>query len=231
MAAQRQALNAASMHTKRNIASASHAVDWNFDVPLGGASHGRLVLERETPDLLVSADSRLAALALARFDGERPETITSDGALTIRYAGRGITAWLRHALRSPRAQLVLNAGIPWFLDMRGGIHRLAADLRQLPLAGIDMNGGVYRAELWLPHPNGTVRIRVASGVNSLTIHRHPETAMRLSFRGGVASLQIDDAEAVAVDSDIRRATPDWASAPDRYDVTVSGGANQVLVTE
>jgi hypothetical protein len=55
--------------------------------------------------------------------------------------------------------------------------------------------------------------------------------MRLSFRGGVASLQIDDAEAVAVDSDIRRATPDWASAPDRYDVMVSGGANQVLVTE
>ena len=219
------------MHTKRDIASASHAVDWNFGVPLRGAIQGRLVLERGTPDLVVSANPRLSELAVARFDGERPTTITSGGTLTILYGSRGITAWLRRALRSPRAQLVLNAGIPWFLDLRGGIHRLAADLRQLPLAGIDMDGGVYRAELWLPHPNGTVRIRVASGVNSLTIHRHPETAMRLSFRGGVASLQIDEAEAVAVDSDIRRATPDWASAPDRYDVTVSGGANQVLVTE
>jgi hypothetical protein len=94
-----------------------------------------------------------------------------------------------------------------------------------------MDGGVYRAELWLPHPNGTVRIRVASGVNRLAIHRHPETAMRLSLRGGVSSLQIDGAEAGAIAGDIRRATPDWATAPDRYDVMVSGGANQVLVTE
>jgi hypothetical protein len=231
MAVQRQALNAASMHRKRDLASASHAVDWNFGVPLGGASQGRLVLERETPDVVVSADSRLSALALARFDGEMPETITSDGTLTVRYAGRGITAWLHHALRSPRAQLVLNAGIPWFLDLRGGIHRLAANLRQLPLAGIDMHGGVHRAELWLPQPTGTVRIRVASGVNRLAIHRHPETAMRLSLRGGVSSLQIDGAEAGAIAGDIRRATPDWATAPDRYDVMVSGGANQVLVTE
>jgi hypothetical protein len=219
------------MHTKPDIVSAPYAKNRTVGVPLGGASEGRLVLERGTPHVEVSADPRLPDLALARFDGERPATITSNGSLTIRYAGGGIAAWLRHLLRSPRAHLVLNAGIPWFLELRGGIHRLIADLRHLPLAGIDMHGGVNRAELWLPRPSGTVRIRVKGGANSLTIHRHRDTAMRLSLEGGVASLQIDEAEAGAIAGSIRRATPDWTSAPDRYDVTISGGASQVLVTE
>ena len=221
----------ASMHTKSDIASTSQTSDWTVGVPLGGASEGRLVLERGTPHVEVSSDPRLSDLALARFDGERPATITSNGTLTIRYAGGRIAAWLRHALRSPRARLLLNASIPWFLELRGGIHRLTADLRQVSLAGIEMHGGVSRAELWLPHPNGTVRLRVQGGVNSLTIRRHRDTAMRLSLEGGVSSLQIDQADAGAIAGSIRRATPDWTSAPDRYDVMVSGGASQVLVTE
>lgn len=221
----------ASMHTKPDIALASQSSDWTVGVPLGGASEGRLVLERGMRHVEVSADPRLSDLAHTRFDGERPATITSNGSLLIRYAGGGVAAWLRHALRSPRAHLVLNAGIPWFLELRGGIHRLIADLRQVPLAGIEIQGGASRAELWLPHPNGTVCIRVKGGVNSLTIRRHRDTAMRLSLEGGVSSLQIDEAEAGAIAGSIRRATPDWTSAPDRYDVMVSGGTSQVLVTE
>jgi hypothetical protein len=124
----------ASMHTKPDIASASYASD-SVGVPLGGAHEGRLVLELGRPHVEVSSDPRLSDLALARLDGERPTTITSNGSLTIRYAGGGIAPWLRHA-HSPRVHLVLNAGIRGSLScgevLTGSIAELRLMGRALP---------------------------------------------------------------------------------------------------
>jgi hypothetical protein len=202
-----------------------------FLAPLDGAPRGRLVFSGGTPDLTVCADRSLGDLAQVRFDGPRPRVRAAGGEVVVSYPGLGLLGWLAYALRPARAQVALNPAIPWAFDFRDSVHRLTADLRELALAGVEVHGGVGRAELWLPRPTGTVGISVAKGVGGLTIHRPTGTPLRLSVRGAISSLSIDGEELGTIDGGIRRETAGWPGAPDRLDVAVAGGVSHLAITD
>jgi hypothetical protein len=202
--------------------------DADVTAPLDGARRGRLVLSRGTPNLAVSSDRTLDELARAHFDGLVPAVDVRDGMVAIRYPGGGIFGWPRHAFRAARADVALNPAVPWSLEFGEGVQRISADLRELDLTAVEVRGGLGRAELWLPRPSGTVSISFRS-IGALHLHRPPGTSLRVSIRGGISSLSLDGEELGGIGGGIRRETPGWAGAPDRYDVVVRGGVSHVAI--
>jgi DNA-binding MarR family transcriptional regulator len=207
--------------------------------PVASASAGRLVFVTGAPTVRIRAAADLGSeLYRARFSGAIPKARVRDGTVTIRYArlawfdwrvrvaGQRIDAsthWRRDAV-----ELVLNASLPWSVELRGGATRLDADLRDLRLVSLAIAGGAGPVTVTVGAPSGVVPIRVSGGVGDLLVTRPARTAATLSVEGGYRSATLDGTMAW---SPGRIETPDAASSADRFAVEVRGGADRVAVRE
>jgi hypothetical protein len=200
----------------------------DYVTPVGSATRCRLVLAHGTPDLHVVADPSLKDLVRASFSGRLPEVSATGGKVVVSYPARGPAGW--RFLRRARGDIALNAGVPWTLELIGGVHRLHADFRSLTLEGTAIRGGVNHAELWLPPPRGTVPFELAGGINNVSIHRPDGIPLGLSVRGGISSLRLDAENFGSFGRGILRETGGWSEATDRLTVTIAGGVNHLIVT-
>lgn len=136
--------------------------------------------------------------------------------------------WLN--LRSERpAEVELNARIPWDVEIRGGASRLAADLRELRLGSLSLDGGASRLEVVLPAPSGAVAVVILGGASNVAILRPNGVAARLRVGGGATNLQFDERHIGAAGRELDLRDRDYDSAVDRYDVAFTGGANNVSI--
>jgi hypothetical protein len=197
-------------------------------LPLDHVQSGRLVFDRGSPELRLSAGHSSDRLFDATFGGRRPRVRVREGDIVISYPN-GITGWIRHALQPSRARLMLSASIPWAIELRGGVHPMFADLRGLAVTAFDIHGGISEGDLWLPQPSGTLRVSIGGGVSGLTIHHPTGTPIRLAIRGGIGSLSIDGEELGGIGTGFRRESAGWQSAPDRLDVAIGGGVSRLAV--
>jgi hypothetical protein len=150
------------------------------------------------------------------------------GVVTIRYPRIPACDWL--ILRSERpAEVELNARIPWDVEIRGGASRLVADLRELRLGSLSLDGGASRLEVVLPAPSGAVAVVILGGASNVAIHRPNGVAARLRVGGGATNLQFDDRHIGATGGELDLRDRDYDGAADRYDVAVTGGANNVSI--
>lgn len=173
---------------------------------------------------LRSAD-HLQALYEAHFEGQSPSITVDQGDLTIDYRGRFRPFdWSRHS-----ALVTLNAALPWSIDLRGGASRLTADLRGLQLIAFEMTGGAGDIEVFLPHPAGTVQVRIAGGANKVTLHRPGSVPVSAQLAGGASRLTFDDAQSGGFGGLTRLQSPEYASSDDRYDIRFTGGASKVTI--
>jgi DNA-binding MarR family transcriptional regulator len=205
--------------------------------PIASATRGRLVFVTGAPMVRIGSDAGLSGeLYRARFKGAIPSARVRDGVVTIRFprlawfdwrkriAGEWVNAsahWKRNT-----SEIVLNASLPWAVELRGGATTLDADLRGVRLASFDVAGGAGAVTLALGRPTGVVRVRVGGGVGEVTVTRPADVAVTLSVDGGYRVAQLDGVEAW---SPGRIASPGADVAPDRYEVEVAGGANTVMV--
>ncbi len=179
-----------------------------------------------------------AELYRARFTGAVPSARVRDGAVTIRYprfawfdwrtrvGGQSIAAsahWRKDA-----SEFVLNAALPWSIELRGGSTSLDADLRGLRLDALDIRGGTGSVTLAIGAPSGVVRVRIRGGASDVLVTRPAGTAVTLKVTGGHRSATLDGKAAWSSGS-IASAGAELAA--DRLDVEVTGGANRVTVRE
>jgi hypothetical protein len=73
-----------------------------------------------------------------------------------------------------------------------------------------------------------VPIRIAGGINRVSIERPRGVAAGLTIQGGVSEVVVDG-EVVKAAGSISLQTPGADSATDRYEIEVGGGANKILV--
>ena len=157
-----------------------------------------------------------------------PKNLVRRNASWIRY--RELRTAPRGALaRKPTAEVTLNGSIPWEIRVRGGASRLDADLSGLRLTFFDVAGGASRVALRLPKPSGTVHLRVGGGASNVTIRRPERVAARVRVGGGATKLSLDEQHFGAVGGETRLESPDYATAVDRYEIEVAGGANNLTV--
>ncbi|HEX5465471.1 MAG TPA: MarR family transcriptional regulator [Candidatus Limnocylindrales bacterium] len=211
--------------------------------PLAGATHGRLVFPTGSPPLTISAGSRTDLLYEARFVGGTPRvrvrvrlarTVLLEaghgsglprvdvrsGVVTFRFPG------LPFLRQGGRGTVRLNPAIPWSISVSGGLSQLEADLRGLAIERIQIAGGANRGRLTLGPARGAVQILIAGGANDLTIRRPAGTGVEVEAGGGITKLTLDGRQ---VEAGQHRLVAVDEGGGDRYEISVSGGANRVAV--
>ena len=208
---------------------ASH--DRDVAVPLDGHTAGRLEFRQGASSVVIRADATMPDLLRAHFEGPVPDVAVDGATVVIRYRRRSPAAWVRHAVLSGHhaAHLALNASLPWQLDVRGGASTVEADLRGLRLAGLEIRGGASDIRLELGETAALVPVRVHGGVSQVVVRRPAGTPVRASVSSGLSAMTMDDQRFGSVGGPTILHTAGWTGAAG-YDVEVTGGANNLVVT-
>lgn len=176
------------------------------------------------------ADPAVQGLYRARFGNRTPTVVARGGVVAIRYPRSPEDRWPDCGPES-LAEVALNAGIPWDIEVRGGASRVLADLHDLQLGSFRLEGGAGRLELTLPVPRGVVVVVVLGGASNVAIRRPEGVPARLRVEGGATNLTFDDRRIGAAGRELDLPGRDYEDATDRYDVVVTGGANNLSVRE
>lgn len=194
--------------------------------PLGGISRGTLRFAGGTSRLTLRADAPADKLYQGRFTGREPEVKLTGGTVTFQYRRFSFLE-----ARRLSAELGLSRAIPWEIEVAGGVSRLRGELDELQLARLELRGGASDVELDLPAPKGHVPLRISGGASQLTLRRPRRSAMRVQITGGASSLTFDDQHLGAAGGQIRLESSGFASASDRYELEIVGGASKITLTE
>lgn len=188
--------------------------------PLNPLVNGRLILEHGAANLTIRADASLPTLYQMTFEGRPPEVEARDGTVRIRQ---------RHG-RGTSCNLTLAGAITWEIHIHGGATRLAADLRALRLSSFQVSGGVNQAVVQLPQPSGTIPMRIDGDVHKVRIERPFPSAIRLHLSRGSSHITLDGSHLGAVGGGTDWESPDYATASDRYNLAIGGGANELSIS-
>jgi hypothetical protein len=159
-----------------------------------------------------------------------PNVRARDGEVKIRYPSYSLLNWLVY-WRQPKAAITINASIPWSIEVRGGVSRFEADLRQVQLSRLELLGGVSHLWATLSEPSGTVLIRIGGGVSNMTIHRPESIPVRIQAQGGVSSLMIDEQRLGSMGGRPGLESPGFKEAVNRYEIRISGGVSSASITD
>ena len=208
--------------------------------PLAGATSGRLLMLTGAPRMAVTADASIEDLYHAEFAGAIPRMRVRDGVVTVAYQKFGWFDWRAQIAgqfidasahwQKDAGKIVLNASIPWAIEMRGGVSTWTGDLRALRLESFEMKGGASEVELRLGDPVGVVPLRILGAVNRLSIERPKGTAAGLEVRGGINELEVDGQAHHGGAGTLSLQSPGAAANPNRYEIEIKGGANRVTVS-
>jgi DNA-binding MarR family transcriptional regulator len=203
-------------------AAAEASLPLQQSAPLGDLHAASLVVARGAAHLLVGScdDDRLYRASFVR----NPASIKVDGGrveLTQKHGFMGFTA--------NGGRLELSERLPWSIMVRGGAHRLECDLRRLQLAAFDIVGGTSETSVRLPPPSGTVAVKITGGISKLRLLPPAQVPFRLLAKGGCSQLVVDRMQLGAVGGAMRWESPEFASATDRYDFEIRGGASELSI--
>ncbi|HEY6749921.1 MAG TPA: hypothetical protein VI027_01180 [Rubrobacteraceae bacterium] len=209
--------------------------DWggggdHFAAPLGSSTSGRVRFTNGAHQVIIRADLHLRGLYRARFGERMPTVWVQGGTVTIRYPQVPFCDWLNHRSERPAAEVALNACVPWNIEIRGSASRLVADLRGGRLGSFSLDGGASHLEVVLPAPSGTVAVIILGGASNVAIRRPTGVAARLRVDGGATLLKFDDRSIGAAGGELDLRGWDYEGVADRYDITITGGVNNVSVT-
>jgi DNA-binding MarR family transcriptional regulator len=191
--------------------------------PFGPQAVARVVMETSASRLSLSGDTPPDQLATASFDGPPPDVRMADGTVTVRYRRP------RLDVRSRRARISLNPSIPWTVEVRGGVTDLDADLRDVALSGLQLDGGVNHLRLELAAPSGTVRLEINGSASDARIARPPGTDVALHARGVLSYLLFDEEKRETVGGELRMQSRGFGRATDRYEIDMTGGAARLTI--
>ncbi len=193
--------------------------------PLGGVTAGRLDFTKGAAKVNIRGDASLEELYRARFDGPAPDVSVHGGTVAIQQRRR----FRPFDWRSQSADVSLNASIPWAVSLKGGMWKLAADLRELRLESLNVSGGASDVEVWLPAPSGAVPVVVSGGASSVKLHRPAGVPARAAISGGASQLVFDGQRLGGVGGRNVLESPGYEAVADRYELRFSGGASQVVI--
>lgn len=191
--------------------------------PLGGLTSARLMFRAGAQDLRLRSGRIPQELYRARFEGATPQVRVRDGRVVVHYRGMPFD-WRKRA-----ATIGLNPGIPWEVEVVGGVSRLEADLREIDLRRFELTGGSERVQLELGPAAGDVPLRIVGGAKTIRVERPAGVPVRLRVQGGTAGVEIDGTVLGAKGGDTTVEPREWAEARDRYGLEVVGGSKSIAV--
>jgi hypothetical protein len=141
---------------------------------------------------------------------------------------RGETVVVRRLRGVGLGEIELNPAHPWRFQIQGATWNTVLEVAGIDVRAIKLDSGAAKVECFLPAPRGIVPIEVSGGVVGLTIHRPAGSAAAAEISSGAVRLKLDDHSIKAAVTDSRWESEEGAaSAPNRYQLRISGGAVQV----
>jgi DNA-binding MarR family transcriptional regulator len=204
---------------------AGDAATTEHAAPLAGLSRARLAFRGGASEVVLRASDGLPELYRAKFEGAVPQVRLREGTVSIQYRGRPFD-W-----RKRRADLTLNASLPWTIEVNGGASQFSAYLDALDLAGFEMIGGVDKMGMSLGRPRGVVPIRISGGANRVQLERPAGVPVRLRVQGGMGKAELDGQKLGASGGETVLHSEGARSATDVFEIEVSGGMAGIRVTE
>src|SRR5256714_8675224 len=180
----------------------------------------RLVFPGGVANLTVRVDPSMTAAYQGEFYGPKPRVTEADGLVSIDYSQFNPFRWGRAS-----ADVRLNPSSSWAIEIRGGVSHWDSDLRNLELNGIEVRGGVNKADLQLPPPKGSSIVRISVGVSHLTLRRPAGVPARLLIGGGASKLELDAQYLGAVGGPGRPGNPPFSQPTARNHRQIGGGAS------
>lgn len=194
--------------------------------PVGGLERARLLFRSGANELLIRGAEEVDDLYRAKFDGPVPQVRLRDGVVTIQYKGRFQWDW-----RDRRADVSLNTGIAWDIEIIGGANKLQGKLASTDVRSFELTGGVDQVRLTLGRPTGEVPVRFIGGSNHVRIERPTGAHVQLKLSGGAAGVEFDRQKLGATGGPTVLETTGASQASDRYVVEVLGGTNRITIVE
>ncbi len=214
---------AGAMRGRLVFASGAPRLALNF-APLGPRANARMIMETSASRLSFAGTAPAGELVRATFEGPLPDVRASGGEVIVRYRRQAASAFSSRA-----ARLALAGGIPWTIELSGGITDLTGTLGDVALERFDVQGGANHIVLDLPAPSGTVVVRIAGVASSARFRRPAAVPVSLRVAGGVSHLRLDGQRHEQVGGDRRFVADGFADRPDRYELEILGGAGDVRV--
>lgn len=205
-----------------------------INVPLEGAREasvtvkygaGRLVvgaLGSDTGSLLEGSVSHLAsrefALPNVSRQGERVD-------VTIQGTEGGMVVVPRPMLDT--LQLALNTGLPISLRLQGGAADADLDLRSLRIHDLYVEMGASTMKVKLPEAAGTTTASFKTGMFTLSIDVPSKVAARITSRGGLSTLKVDERRFPKQGS--YYISPGYETALNKVEIDIDAGMASVTV--
>jgi DNA-binding MarR family transcriptional regulator len=218
--------NALSRQEILRLQAAPEGEEGIYSAPLGDLASARLVVPAGISQLTVRADSEMAELYRARFEGAVPDVKTKDGVVTIRYPRR---LWVLVGGHGA-AEITLNVTIPWWIVIQGGASEITAELGGLNLAGLEVKGGMSMIRLELPVPSGVIPIRISGGASEIAVRRPVGVPARVHLKGWASVLVFDDQTFSNLGNDVRLQSPGYEGTAPGYDIEVASSASNITIT-
>src|SRR5215208_8105087 len=200
----------------------------HFAAQHGTSRSGRLRFTNGAHRVVIRAGLHLQGLYRASFGERMPIVVERGGVVSIRYSRVASCHWTGYRPEH-QAEVALNAGIPWDVEVRGGASRLLANLSGLRLGSLKVDGGASGLEVVLPARSGIVTVVILGGASNVAIRRPQGVVVRLRVHGGATNLTFDDRHIGAAGGALDLQSGDYDGAVDRYALAVTGGANNLSI--
>jgi DNA-binding MarR family transcriptional regulator len=211
--------------TRGRLSFASGAPRMAMNVaPLGPRAAARVIMETSASRLELTSGTPAGELVRASFDGPRPEVRALAGNVEIRYRRQAAAAFTAR-----RASIGLSSGVPWSIELDGGLTDLKGRLDGIRLERLDVDGGANHVDLALPRPQGTAVVRLGGVASSVRLSRPAGVPVALRMAGGVSHLVVDGRRGEQVAGKRRYVGPGFDDSPDRYELELLGGASDVTI--
>jgi DNA-binding MarR family transcriptional regulator len=191
--------------------------------PLGGLTSARLHLRSGLSSLRIRAGTDAGELYRASFQGATPQVRLRDGRVLVQYRGISFD-WRKRA-----ATFGLNGSIPWTIEVVGGVERIEADLRSVPLDRFELTGGAERIQMELGQPSGDIPVRFVGGAKTIRLERPRRAPVRLRVVGGSGGFILVGTTLGRTGGYTTLYSTGWSGAKDRYSVEVVGGSKTIEV--
>ena len=174
----------------------------------------------------IVADPTLDLPYSAAWSGVAPTIEEQDGAIEVRY---GLGARLRGLL--PRRRTLTVALAPtavWKIEVDGGVSALRADLRELRVSSIALNGDAHDVAFKLPEPRAELLLSVAGEVAGASVKRPAHVPVDVEIDGGAHELSLDGIRLAAITGVVRQRTRGGAMGGE-VAIRIRGAASELTV--
>ena len=194
-----------------------------LSLPLDGATEANVRIRFGAGTLATHA-APSGRLVDGVFAGGVIHRVVGPGRLELEQDTRYGLPWLD---RRSDWNVGLPADVPLDLKLDTGASRAVLDLRDLRVRSLDLQTGASDTRVLLPKAAGITSVRAQAGAASLTIEVPAGVAARIRTRMGLGSSQIDQSRFPPSGGGYE--SPDYATAPNRVDLDISGGVGSFRI--